>query len=204
MLTLGYVRVSTTSQVEDGHSLRAQRHAISQWAQQNGTQVDRWYADEGVSSRRARPALSRAVYQARRGDAIVVARLDRMVRSVMELCHHLETAQQAGWRLVILDQPSLDVTTPAGRMTVQVLASVAEYERQLIAARTREGLREAARQGRRPMVSDEAWAAAQRMREEGCGYRRIAQGLEEQGYRTPSGATEWPLSTVRRLVHRPM
>jgi len=99
MNVVAYLRVSTDEQVQSGLGLDAQRTAVEQEAVRRGWSVT-WEADEGVSGKlRNRPALDRALARLRAGEAqaLVVAKMDRLGRSVIQASDVLETARRQKW-----------------------------------------------------------------------------------------------------------
>ena len=99
----------------------------------------RWITDDGFSAKDLnRPGITEALEMLREGtaEALVVAKLDRVSRSVYDLAGLMKRSQDEGWGLVVLDL-GLDSTTPAGRLTGHVMAAVAEWERDAIRTRTR-------------------------------------------------------------------
>ena len=101
MNVVAYLRVSTDEQVQSGLGLEAQRAAVEQEAARRGWSVV-WEVDEGVSGKlRNRPALDRALARLRAGEAqaLVVAKMDRLGRSVIQASDVLETARRQKWDL---------------------------------------------------------------------------------------------------------
>ncbi len=202
-LTVGYARVSTTEQQA---GLDAQTIAIHAEAERRGWTVE-VAVDHGVSggiTPDARPALGPLLAQLdARGGTLLVARLDRLGRSLADLATLLDRAQARGWAVVVLDVAGLDMSTPVGRMTAGVLGSVAAFERDLIRARTREAL--AARRAAgvrlgRPRLLDPT--LADRIRAErtaGSTLAAVADRLNVEGVRTPTGR-EWTPATVRKIT----
>lgn len=160
MSTLIYARVSTADQCTDSQldRLRAIEH-------------DREFIDQGVSGRLAsRPALDEMLAYARAGDVVVVTKLDRLGRSVKNLCEIVEDLAERDIDLRVLDQ-GLDTSTPAGRLMFHVLSAIGEFEHSLNVSRTREGLASARARGRvggrRPKLSEIQVSQARRMYESG-------------------------------------
>jgi DNA invertase Pin-like site-specific DNA recombinase len=137
MSNLIYARVSTADQSTDSQldRLRAIEH-------------DREFVDSGVSGRLAsRPALNEMLAYARSGDVIIVTKLDRLGRSVKNLCEIADLLAEREVGLRVLDQ-GLDTTSAAGRLLFHVLASIGEFESSLARSRTLEGLASARARGR--------------------------------------------------------
>jgi DNA invertase Pin-like site-specific DNA recombinase len=160
--------------------------------------------DEGESGKSLdRPGLRCALERIAAGeaDALVAAKLDRISRSVGDFAALLEWFTQAGAFLVALDL-GVDTSTPGGRPVSHVFASVAEWERDIIAARTRDGLVALrAKGGRvgRPAVAEQGKLAARirRLRERGWTYQRIAGRFSAEGVPTVRGGSEWRVSSVQ-------
>lgn len=126
---------------EHGASLNAQRAALVAEADRRGWDVE-VVAEEGLSGKSLkRPGLQSALTSHDRGEAdvLLAVRLDRVSRSVADFAGLLDRCQRRGWELVLLS-PNIDTADPAGRFTAHVLASAAQYERELISQRTREGM----------------------------------------------------------------
>lgn len=109
--------------------------------------VERIYQEQASGGRWDRPELHRALEQLREGDVLVVWKLDRLSRSLKDLLTLLEQIEGRGAGFRSLTE-SIDTTTPAGRMMMQMLGSFAEFERAMIRERTRAGLEQARSQGR--------------------------------------------------------
>ncbi len=206
-LALGYVRVSTLDQAEHGASLAAQRAALTEEAARRGWDLE-IVADEGMSGKNLnRPGMLAALDRLDAGlaDMLLATRLDRISRSVADFAGLLDRSTRRGWDLVLLD-PALDTTTPAGRFTANVLASAAQYERELIASRTREGMAqrkaEGATFGRPRLMPDDVVARILNERAGGLSLAKIADGLNADGVPTAHGGSAWHASTVKRVCDR--
>src|SRR5262249_44260183 len=138
---LGYLRVSTTEQASNGAGLDAQRAAIAAEADRRGWSV-RWIEDRGYSAKDLRrPGIQEALTALAGGeaDALVVAKLDRLSRSLPDFWGLVEQSRRERWQLIALDL-GVDTSTPSGEMLANVLASFAQFERRLIGQRTAEAL----------------------------------------------------------------
>lgn len=156
-MILGYARVSTKDQNLDG-----QRDALS------AAGAERIFADTITGTARTRPELDRMMRELRDGDVVVVVKYDRLARSLKDLLQIVDLIQArgAGFRSIGED---IDTTTPAGRLVFHVFASIAQFERERIVERTKEGLAAARRRGRiggrPPALSTAQKAEVRRMRD---------------------------------------
>lgn len=135
-MIIGYARVST-----DGQNLDAQTDALTTAG------AGKLFADKISGSKRERPELDRMLEQLRDGDVVTVTKYDRLARSLKDLLEIVEVIGEcgAGFRSLAED---IDTTTPAGRLVFHVFASIAQFERERISERTKEGLAYARKRGR--------------------------------------------------------
>jgi DNA invertase Pin-like site-specific DNA recombinase len=135
-MILGYARVSTSDQ-----TLAAQTDALT------AAGAGRMFAETVSGATRARPELDRLLDHLRPGDVVMVANYDRLARSLRDLLDIVAAieAKGAGFRSLAED---IDTTTPAGRLIFHVFASIAQFERERISERTKEGLAAARKRGR--------------------------------------------------------
>lgn len=204
---IGYLRVSTEEQVRSGAGLDAQRAAIEAFAAQRGLEVIAWHVDEGVSGAKApmsRPALAAALEDLATGPGSVLlfGKADRVGRRAADLLALRERAEREGWTLASADA-QVDLTTPAGRMMFTMLAGVAEMERELIQARTREGLAakraQGVRLGRPATLPADVVTRIVEEREAGRGWSAIAADLTAEGVPTARGGAKWYPATVQKV-----
>jgi len=146
---IGYARCST-----DKQDLSAQREALAEL----GVAADRIYVDHGLTgTNRARPGLNQALAAVRKGDTLVVPKLDRLARSVPDARSIADELAARGVTLA-LGQSRYDAADPMGKMFFNILATFAEFESDLIRLRTREGMKIARAKGRlrgkQPKLSD--------------------------------------------------
>lgn len=144
MATFGYGRVSTGTQTTDNQRLELQ---------QAGHQIepDFWFADEGVSGKVAayqRPAFKAMLGQIRKGETLVVSKLDRLGRDAIDVLQTVRQLGDRGIKVVVLQLGNADLTAPAGKLLLSMLAAVAEMERDLLVERTQAGLARAKAEGK--------------------------------------------------------
>ena len=135
-MLIGYARVSTEDQ-----STVAQAQALRE---AGCTEIHREQASGGD---RSRPVLARLLARMRKGDTLVVVRIDRLARSLSHLLEVIEGLEFKGAHFRSLSDP-IDTASPQGRFTLQILGATAEFEKALIRERTIAGLRSAKAQGR--------------------------------------------------------
>jgi len=157
-MIIGYARVST-----DDQNLDAQTDALQ------AAGAERIFSDKISGSMRKRLELDKLLDQLRPGDVIVVTKYDRLARSLRDLLDLVEAIKEqgAGFRSLAED---IDTTTPAGRLIFHVFASIAQFERERISERTKEGLQAAKARGRvggrPPALTAAQKAEARRMRDD--------------------------------------
>lgn len=206
MQVAGYVRVSTDEQHKSGAGLEAQRIAIAGEAERRGWTLVREFSDDGCSAKNLnRPGIQAALDALAGGtaDALVVAKLDRLSRSMLDFTGLMARAQKESWAIVALDC-AVDTTTPAGEAMANVLATFAQFERRLIGQRTREALavkrEQGVRLGRPPAISSELAERIRAERGTGATLRAIADGLNADGVSTPHGGSVWRPSSLASVL----
>ena len=216
-IAIGYVRVSTAGQAEDGISLEAQAAKIRAYCELNGLQLLRIESDDGISGKRAdnRPALQRTLDAIRSGEAgaIVVYSLSRLTRSVADLDRFA--------RAFDLHSVSekIDTSSAAGRMLVNLLGVVGQWEREATAERTAAALAHKRSKGEKTGgavpygfergadgVSLEPEASEQeiiedirRQKASGASLCAIARSLNERGITAKAGGIWFP-QTVKNAI----
>lgn len=205
---LAYVRVSTDEQGDSGLGLEAQAAAIKVYCDSQGYELY-GLLREVESAKGKRPVLEDALQSVERGeyDGLIVSKLDRLSRSVVQANEIYERLQTAGAALIALDL-QVDTSTAAGRMMMNILATVAQWERDTIGERTRSALRAKKERGeqvgRKRVISDEVRLLAQSLRADGLTYGQINQALLDAGHIPPNGIKRWQLSTIQRLLSQPV
>ena len=205
-VVLAYLRVSTEEQAVSGLGLADQRAVIDAEAARRGWAEVAYLSDEGFSAKNlSRPAIATALEELRKGQAsvLVVSKLDRLSRSLLDFATLMDRARREGWQLVVLDL-AIDTTVPSGQLMANVMACFAEYERQLIGARTSAALQQLKSQGvrlGRPRTL--AQATTDRIvseRAHGFTLAAIANGLNDDQVATARGGARWYASTVRGVL----
>ena len=134
----GYARVSTKLQAKDGNSIEAQKKEL----QAAGCSII--FADAYTGTKTHRPELDKLLLQLQDGDTIVVTKLDRIARSVLQGIELIDSLVKKGIKVNVLNMGIMD-DSPTGRLIRNVMLCFAEFERDMIMQRTQEG-REIARQ----------------------------------------------------------
>lgn len=202
---IGYLRVSTDEQARSGLGLAAQRERIRQEAERRRWAVE-WIVDDGYTAATLdRPGITAALTGLRSGEytTLVVAKLDRLSRSLLDFAGLMERAQREKWNVVCLDL-GIDLATPQGQLMANVMASFAAYERELIRQRTRDALQalksRGVRLGRPVVIPPSVRASVGQWRALGCTWQQCADALNRAGTPTAHGGDRWYASTVRGVL----
>jgi DNA invertase Pin-like site-specific DNA recombinase len=210
---VAYLRVSTIRQGESGLGLEAQRAAVETFARQHGGAIMASYVEVETGKRSDRPELGKALCAAWKAKAtLLIAKLDRLARNVAFIANLMD----AGVEFLACDQPF------ASRLTLHILAAVAEDEARRISERTKAAL-QAAKALRRKLGSPIAAKTVAKARAARSAYAAkanattlavirevqksgvtslagIARTLEARGVKTPGGRTQWQPVQVSRLL----
>jgi DNA invertase Pin-like site-specific DNA recombinase len=164
------------------------------------------FEDAGMSGKSlsGREGLRDAIDAIERGEAeaLVVSKLDRLSRSLLDFAGLMERARKRGWSLVALDL-GVDTSTPSGEMMASVLATFAQFERRLIGQRTKDALAIKRSQGvvlgRAREIEGDIIERIQSLHGAGTSLADIARTLNHEGVETPRGG-RWHPSRVRQIV----
>jgi site-specific DNA recombinase len=222
---IGYARVSTAEQVSGGVSLEAQEAKIRAYCDLHDLVLVEVIVDAGESAKRLeRPGLQRglAMLKKKAAEGLVVCKLDRLSRSVKDWNTLIDGyfGEKAGKQLFSVAD-SIDTRTAAGRLVLNVLMSVAQWEREAIGERTRDALKYKRQTGQRvgkvpfgfSLLRDgktlvpnpaeqETMQTIKSLRAEGLPLRKIAEELDRRGIATKEGNRRWGHSTVARILGR--
>lgn len=172
-MLIGYARVSTATQ---GESLKTQRQALLD----SGCDPKHIYADSISGAKWSRPELDKALEFMREGDTLVVTRLDRLGRNVRETILTIADLGDRGMNVRVLE-PSLDTAQPTHKVLITIMSALAEWERDLLIARTREGVAHARAEGRvagpKPKLSPEQLRMARKAVASGESVASVARSL---------------------------
>ena len=135
-MLLGYARVST-----DEQDTRLQRDALTRAG------CERIYEEKASGAKENRPELTKLLDHARKGDVVIIWKLDRLARSLTQLIHTATCLRDRGVELHSLTE-QIDTTSPSGKLTFHLFAALAEFERDLIRQRVNAGLNAARARGR--------------------------------------------------------
>lgn len=186
MATFGYGRVSTGKQTTENQRLELERA---------GHKIDYWHQDDGVPGKipaKERPAFSALLTKIRDGETLVVAKLDRLGRDALDVLETVHQLEARGIKVVVQQLGATDLTSPAGRLLLTMLAAVAELERGIICERIHSGLERARSEGktlgRRPKLQPTA--------------RNSVRARIEAGETTSALAREYKVSRATILACR--
>jgi putative DNA-invertase from lambdoid prophage Rac len=169
-----YCRVSTTDQNTQNQIIEIK---VAGFAIETHRLIEEKIS--GSVSAKQRPGFIKLIDRLERGDILVVTKLDRLGRNAMDVRATVEQLASAGIRVHCLALGGVDLTSPAGKMTMQVIAAVAEFERDLLIERTQSGINRARaagkRFGRRPSLNTEQQAAVLQRLDAGASIAEIAR-----------------------------
>ena len=216
---IGYIRVSTQGQTDEGVSLEAQRAKIEAWCNLNDAELVAVFEDAGVSgaSMNGRDGLHAALKATSKDMALVCYSISRIARSTRDMLEIAERLDARGADLVSVTE-KIDTTTAAGRMVFKMLAVLADFERDQIGERTKMALAHKRKmgevyapvpfgyeaiEGRLVTVKAEAKIVGEilRRREGGASLAAIADELNARGIEGKRGG-RWFASTVRYVINR--
>ncbi len=218
-----YVRVSTEEQVKEGFSIGGQKERLSAYALSQGWDIEGIYVDEGISAKDTnRPELNRMLRDIEEGtiDVVLVYRLDRLTRSVLDLYHLLDAFEKNNCKFKSATEV-YDTTTAMGRLFITLVAALAQWERENLGERVSMGMAEKVRRGQwhgsnAPIgfdyidgdlqINEEEASIVRRAFElylEGNGDVGIAAILTKEGYPSPSGK-HWRDTRIRYMLKNPI
>ncbi len=205
MRVVGYVRVSTAEQADSGLGLEAQRQAIQDACKGRGWVLEAVYEDAASGRGLKRKGLTDALNAVESGKAegIVVAKLDRLSRSIVDFTQLVARAQRRGWAVVALDV-GVDTTTPQGEMVANIMATFAQFERRIIGQRTRDALaikrKQGVQLGRPRAIEPRVLRMIKKQRDGGRSLGQIAESLNIANVPTAHGGKAWYPATIRKVL----
>ena len=218
MKAIGYIRVSTQGQVDEGTSLEAQQARIEAWCLANDYELVTVFQDAGISGKAltGRTGLVDAMEAAKEGYALVTYSMSRLSRSIRDMLDIGDSLNKKGADLVSLTE-KIDTTTAAGKMVFNMLAVMNQFERDQISERTKAALAHKKSKGERigtvpygysckdginlVINKDEQAILSdiRKLRKSGYVLREIAEQLNKDGLLTRRG-TEWKVQTIHNLL----
>jgi DNA invertase Pin-like site-specific DNA recombinase len=170
MKTYGYARVSTVEQ-----SLERQVEALEKYG------CDKVYSDNYTGSSSQRPGLLKLLKRIENGDRIVVQKIDRLGRSIQHLIELMQLFKDRNIEFIsIMD--NIDTTTAQGRLIFHIMATIAEFERELIKERIIDGIANARRKGvkfgRPAVMNEDKWILLKEYQKQGINKAEIIHRLE--------------------------
>lgn len=203
-----YLRVSSALQGDSGLGLEAQERAVRASAALRGVEVVEVITEVVSGAARRLPLRDAALARCRDGelDGLIVAKLDRLARNASGLLRIAEEAERGGFRVLVADpQLVLPGESASDRMFIGMLAVFAEFERGLLAERTKAALAEAKARGtqvgRPPKVPVEVLQLMSDLADQGMGPSMIARELESRRIPT-AGGNPWRHSSVKACMRR--
>ena len=219
MKAIGYVRVSTGKQADEGVSLEAQKAKIQAWCTANDCELVAVFTDAGISgaSMDKREGLHAALKATCKGMALVSYSISRLARSTRDMLDIFDGLEKRGADLVSLSE-KIDTTSAAGRMVFRMMAVLSEFKREQVGERTRMALAHKKAKGekygpipfgyreveqRLVVVKAEAQIVSEviQRRKSGKSFNDIACELNGRGVKGKRGG-KWHASTVRYLLQR--
>lgn len=204
-----YIRVSTQMQEVSGLGIDEQLRSIRSHASKENIRIIEVIIETASGkSLKSRPKLRSLLSRLDSGEAdkLIVAKVDRLARNLLDLTEMHHSAEKKGWGIVTLDL-DVDTSTPGGRFAMQVLGATAELERQMISDRTTAALAEARKRGTvlgaPRQIADATYARAIELRADGLSYRAIAAQMIAEGFTRGDGVCSWSAPTVRALCVSP-
>lgn len=223
MKVAAYVRVSTDEQVQEGYSIAAQRNRLEAYAISQGWEIVQWYVEEGQSAKDMnRTELQRMLKGIQQNifDVVLVYRLDRLTRSVLDLYELLKNFEEHGVKFKSATE-AYDTTTATGKLFLTLIASLAQWERENLGERVRMGMLQKAKEGK--------WAVSMapigyELEEDylkvnpveaavvkeifslyvsGVGMNKIARMLNQRGLKTKTNKN-WQANTIVYVLKNPI
>lgn len=219
MKVIGYIRVSTGKQEESGLSLEVQEAKVRQYCELYELELSEVIVDAGESAKTlSRPGVQRALDLLKSGVAqgLVVAKLDRLTRNIRDMNYLIEEIFNTSSLFSVTDQ--VDTRSPSGRLVLNILMSVAQWEREEIGARTKVAMEQLKKKGKytggkTPLgwtldeeghevpneKEQELIKLVRRYRSNGLTYQVIADDLSDSNFMTRTGKLKFSKSAAKRI-----
>jgi site-specific DNA recombinase len=225
MKAIGYIRVSTDEQARDGLSLEAQEEKVRAYATAKGWDLAGIVRDERSAKDLKRPGIQRVIRgcKSKDFDVVIICKLDRMTRNVRDLGYLVQDVFEKNGVAFSSIADNFDTTTANGKLVLNILGSVAQWERDIISERTKDALThkrlvkreragvvplgyELAENGRDLIPNSKELEVVRQLRDlrnRGWSYGRIAKYLNDRSVPTKRGG-KWRAWTVQYLTQNPI
>ena len=218
--TIAYLRVSTGKQADQGLSLDVQQEKVTAYAQLYDLEVVEVIVDAGESAKTLqRPGLQRALILLQTGQAaaLLIIKLDRLTRSVADLGRLIDEYFAPGKAELLSVSEQIDTRSASGRLVLNILASVSQWEREIIAERTRDVMRHKQKHGEyigghipygfevidgelvANRLEQDVIRQAQTLYANGLSLRKVSAVLDQQGFQARTGAVFHP-AQIQRMI----
>jgi site-specific DNA recombinase len=217
---VGYCRVSTEDQAQFGVSLKSQAEKIQQYSALYGFEVTEIITDAGISAKSFnRPGVQRVLSMMKQKavDAVIVAKLDRLTRSVRDLADIIDLSNKKGVALISVNE-HIDTGSAAGRMIVNMMGVISQWEREAIGERTKTAIQYKKARGEAyssryalygyekhdgrlvPVPYEQDTISLIMSMKGSLTFAEICRALSRQGIRTRGGAVKWFSKVVRKII----
>jgi len=207
MKAIIYLRVSTEEQGESGLGLSSGEANAREYCERQGIEIlDVVREVKSGKNTTKRPLLNATIdrLKAKEAELLISPNVSRLARSVIDLCKMQETAKASGFRILLLDNPELDLNTPNGKMVFQFLGVMAEWEREIISDRTKKALSakkaRGEKLGRTSTLAPSTATIIRNLRKDGLSLRLVAHELNLMNVPTGQGGVRWYGSSVRKVL----
>lgn len=217
-----YVRVSTEEQAREGFSIAAQRERLKMFCDSQGWNITKEYIEEGRSAKNTeRPELQTMLKELDKFDMVLVYKLDRLTRSVIDLYSLLKIFDENNVSFRSATEV-FDTSTALGRLFITLVGAIAQWERETIAERVRLGMEQKVDEGKKPggvapygytydgetlHINEKEAKVVRRIFDlyaSGLGVYAIQNRLEQEGYRTRSNGKRFAHSLIRLILAHPV
>lgn len=228
-----YCRVSTTEQAEEGYSIDEQKRKIREYCEREGHEIYNLYKDRGISGKNInnRPGIKRLLQDATNNkfDLVIVWKLNRISRKLLDILNIVELLDKHNIAFRSLTE-SFETETPSGKLQLNIMGAIGEFERETIAENVKMGMLARAREGRwnggvvlgydvveipsdgkkrknsKLEINEKEACAVRRIFElysQGNGYKAVVNRINKEGYKTKKN-NQFAVATVKEILNNPV